>query len=79
MTRVTRARSTTPPSPSNAIVHFVIWLDVAWDGPYSTPSEHDDGIGTDVAQIFLLTNGDITATELVGDLLVGSIHSTRAM
>ena len=65
------------PAPSNAIVHFVIWLDVAWDGPYSTPFELDDGIGTDVAQIFLLTNGDITATELVGDMLVGSIHSTQ--
>ena len=28
------------------------------------------------SQIFIRTNGDITATELVGDMLVGSIIST---
>jgi hypothetical protein len=29
-------------------------------------------------QIFLFTNGDITGTELAGDLLVGHIESTAA-
>ena len=62
---------------ANAIVHFVIWLDVAWNGYPAEPIEDDDGIGSDVAQIFLLTNGDITATELDHDMLVGSIHSTE--
>src|SRR4029079_742607 len=44
--------------------------------PYVTPSETDDGIAIDVAQIFLFTNGNITDTELNGDLLAGHIEST---
>jgi hypothetical protein len=49
-------------------VHFIVNTDVAWTGGSS-----DDG----VPQIFLTTNGNITATELVGDMLVGHIHSTE--
>ena len=48
-------------------VNFVVNTDVAWTGGAS-----DDG----VPQIFLTTNGDITATELVGDMLVGHVQST---
>jgi hypothetical protein len=48
-------------------VHFVVNTDVDWTGGVS-----EDGI----EQIFLTTNGDITATELAGDMLVGHIHST---
>ena len=49
-------------------VNFVINTDVDWAGGTSEP----DGI----EQIFLTTNGNITATELIGDMLVGHIHST---
>ena len=68
---------------STATVHFVVFTDVDaalvdldTGQPYATPVEDDDGIGTDVPQIFLLTNGDITDTELAGDLL-GRATSTR--
>ncbi len=40
------------------------------------PVEDDDGIGVDVAQTFLRTNGFIWNTELFGDLLAGHINST---
>jgi hypothetical protein len=48
-------------------VHFVIHTDVDW----STGSSEDD-----IEQIFLTTNGNITATEITGDMQVGHIHST---
>ncbi|MEI6160077.1 MAG: hypothetical protein WCP77_09610, partial [Roseococcus sp.] len=51
----------------DTVVAFTINTDVAW-GEGST----DDG----VPQIFLTTNGNISATELAGDMLVGHVHST---
>src|SRR5206468_972922 len=51
----------------DTVVTFVVNTDVGWTGgspPDGTP------------QIFLTSNGDITATALVGDMLVGHIHST---
>src|SRR5262249_50129693 len=48
-------------------INFIVNTDVAWTG--GTPPD-----GT--PQIFLTTNGNITATELKGDMLVGHIHST---
>jgi hypothetical protein len=51
----------------DTVVNFIVNTDVDWTGGSS-----EDGI----EQIFLTTNGDITATELVGDMLVGHIHST---
>src|SRR6185436_14137380 len=51
----------------DTVVNFVVNTDVAWTGGTS-----NDG----VPQIFLTTNGDISATELAGDMLVGHIHST---
>jgi hypothetical protein len=57
---------TADPVP-DATVHFIINTDVDWTGGSS-----EDG----VEQIFLTTNGDITATELAGSMLVGHIHST---
>jgi len=50
------------------IVNFNINTDVDWPGGMSEL----DGI----EQIFLTTNGNIEATELIGDMLVGHIHST---
>ncbi|MGK2853884.1 MAG: hypothetical protein ACSLE3_07225, partial [Microbacteriaceae bacterium] len=58
-------------------IHFVAFVDEAASLPYPVPVEDDDGIGTDVPQLFLFTNGNITATELVGDMLVGHIHSSN--
>jgi hypothetical protein len=58
------ALDTTP----DTTVHFVVNTDVDWSGGQSEP----DGI----EQIFLTTNGDISATELAGSMLVGHIHST---
>ncbi|MEO0829947.1 MAG: hypothetical protein AAFY03_05750, partial [Pseudomonadota bacterium] len=48
-------------------VDFLINTDVDWTGGTSNDASE---------QIFLTTNGDITATELVGDMQVGHIHST---
>jgi hypothetical protein len=59
--------ATVTPETPNTTVNLVVNTDVAWTGGSS-----DDG----VPQIFLTTNGDITATELIGDMLVGHIHST---
>jgi hypothetical protein len=59
--------ATVTPETPNTTVNLVVNTDVAWTGGSS-----DD----DVPQIFLTTNGNITATELVGDMLVGHIHST---
>ncbi|MGH9204430.1 MAG: hypothetical protein ACRD2A_24645, partial [Vicinamibacterales bacterium] len=54
--------------PPDTTVNFIVGTDVDWSGQ----PPPDDGI----EQIFLTTNGDITATELVGNMLVGHIHST---
>ena len=60
-----------------------ILIDLDTGATIVTPTECDDHPAsectrtyTDVAQIFLTTNGFITATELSGDLLAGHIHST---
>jgi len=70
---------------ATATVNFVVFTDVNASltdldtgSPYAAPFELDDGIGTDVAQIFLFTNGNVTDTELNGDLLAGHIESTAA-
>src|SRR5205823_424337 len=69
------------PAPSK-LVNVTINTDVAWSGG-AAPVELDDpsdlggSLGSDVAQIFLRTNGDVDATELAGDMLVGSIESTQ--
>ena len=69
----------------DTVLHVIANTDVAWTG--GTPhAELDDPnwvsgsgfLGTDVAQILVTTNGDITITELAGDLLAGHIHSTNA-
>ena len=39
----------------------------------------DPGMAVNVSQIFIRTNGDITATELVGDMLVGTSTRRTAM
>jgi len=59
-------------------VNFVVFSDTASTTlPYPAPPvELDDGIAIDVHQIFLVTDGDITNTELIGDMLVGHIEST---
>ena len=52
----------------NTTINFIINTDVAWSGgspPDGTP------------QIFLTTNGFIEADELIGDMLIGHIHSTE--
>ncbi|WP_292324641.1 hypothetical protein, partial [Mesorhizobium sp.] len=51
----------------DTVINFVVNTDVDWTGG----SSEDD-----IEQIFLTTNGDITASELVGPMLVGHIHST---
>ncbi|MEO0465131.1 MAG: hypothetical protein AAF216_01205 [Pseudomonadota bacterium] len=58
------AASDTP----DTTVNFIVNTDVNWSGGSS-----DDG----VEQIFLTTDGDITATEVSGSMLVGHIHSTQ--
>ncbi len=59
-------------------VHFVAFLDEDASLPYPAPfNNNDDGIGIDVPQVFLSTNGNITATELVGDFHVGHVHSSN--
>ena len=63
------------PAAPSATVNFVVFVDSA--AAFAHPVEDDDGIGDDVPQIFLHTNGDITATELDGDMWVGSIESTN--
>jgi hypothetical protein len=59
-------------------IDIVANTDVAWTGgsPITTPVD-DPGMASNVSQIFIRTNGDITVTELVGDMLVGHIHSTN--
>jgi hypothetical protein len=64
------------PAPDTTI-DIVINTDVAWTGGAHTGPVDDPGMAVNVAQIFIRTNGDITATELVGDMLVGHIHSTN--
>ena len=63
------------PQPDNT-VHIVINTDVAWSGGGGHTGPLDDGLGINVSQTFIRTNGDITQTELAGDLLAGHIHST---
>ncbi|HEX5591393.1 MAG TPA: Calx-beta domain-containing protein [Candidatus Limnocylindrales bacterium] len=69
---------------ATATVHFVVFADtgaslidkdtgLAFPAP---PFDNDDGIGIDVPQLFLFTNGSITATELNGDMPVGHVEST---
>ena len=59
------------------LVHITINTDVDWTGG-SDPGDLDDpGMTRPVSQIFIRTNGNIVATELVGDMLVGSIISTQ--
>ena len=69
---------TTPDTRVTIVAH----TDVAWTGG-TPPNELDDQnwvgsgvLGTDVHQISIRTNGDITDTEMAGDMLVGSIIST---
>jgi hypothetical protein len=62
------------PAASTATVNFWVYTDVAAS---LTSDGLDDGIGTDVQQIFLFTNGFIVNQELAGDLLAGHIESTE--
>jgi len=66
----------------SVLVNLTIYTDVAWTGgapgsELDDPSMSGGVLSTDIHQIFLRTNGDVTDTELVGDMLVGSIESTQ--
>jgi hypothetical protein len=58
----------TLPDGADTVIDFIINTDVAW-----TSGSPPDG----TPQIFLTTNGSIVADELIGDMLVGHIHSTE--
>ncbi len=78
----------TPDTPTTTVT-LQIHTDVAWTGGLNDganglnggadddPSQSGGNLATDVHQIFLRTNGNITDTELVGSLLAGSIDSTN--
>ena len=57
-------------------VNITVNTDVAWSGGAPDGNDDEGALPAGVAQIFIRTNGDIVATELVGDMLVGSIVST---
>ncbi|MDQ0612685.1 hypothetical protein QF046_000326 [Microbacterium sp. W4I4] len=72
------AHNVTSDPASDTRIDIVIGTDVAWTGGAGHTGPVDDpGMTVNVAQIFIRTDGDITATELVGDMLVGHIHSTN--
>jgi hypothetical protein len=64
---------TVTPAASSTTVNFIIFTDVD-TSTINTDLEEDEDDGGE--QIFLTTNGFIQAQELLGDMLVGHIHST---
>ena len=66
----------TDDSAPDTTVHITAKTDVDWAGGNPEPALDDPGIGVDLPQTFIRTNGDIVETELIGDLLAGHIHST---
>ena len=57
------------------LVHVIARTDVDWSGG-APAGAIDDGVGIELEQIFVRSNGNITLTEAFGDMLVGHVHST---
>ncbi len=77
-TQIDSATHTVTADTPDTTVHIVAQVDSAWTGGAGHAGPVDDpGMAVNVSQIFLRTNGNITATEIEGDMLVGHIHSTN--
>ena len=77
-TQIDSATHTVTADTPDTTVHIIAQVDSAWTGGAGHVGPVDDpGMAVNVSQIFLRTNGNITATEIEGDMLVGHIHSTN--